>query len=104
MRMLNDLSICLPLIHYSYGRIMARIEAEASPTRWEEVRMVLGWLVCAKRPLKWHEIQAMKALNLDKESFQYDRQRFRPAPKDLFDSLVEHRDDGTVQLVHLSAK
>ncbi|KAF2267625.1 putative zinc finger protein [Lojkania enalia] len=91
-------------INAAYERIMQRIKDQASPTRWKEVVMVLGWLVCAKRPLQWHEIQTLKAMNMDNESIDYDRQRFVVAPMDLFDSLVERRDDGTVQLVHLSAK
>ena len=83
---------------------MLRIEQQASPARRKEVLMVLGWLVCAKRPLKWHEIQALKAINLDRRSVEYDRQKFLVAPKDLCESLVEFRSDGTIELVHLSAK
>lgn len=89
--------------YFRYERIMTRIEAQASPARWKEVLMVLGWLVCAKRPLRWHEIQVLKAMNLNTGTIEYDRQRFLPSPVDLFHSLVEYREDGTVQLVHLSA-
>jgi len=64
--------------------------------------MVLGWLVVAKRPLKWHEVQCLKAINFDEETVEYDRRKFLVAAKDLFHSLVEWRDDGTVQLFHLS--
>jgi hypothetical protein len=92
------------LTSYSYNRILTRIQETASESRWKEVQMVLGWLVVAKRPLKWSEIQCLKALNLNKSSIEYDRKKFLLAPKDLFDSLVDWRDDGTVQLVHLSAK
>jgi hypothetical protein len=66
--------------------------------------MLLGWLVCAKRPLKWHEIQGAKCINLDKQSIQWEFRQFRVAPKDLCGSLVEVRADQTVELVHLTAK
>ena len=66
--------------------------------------MILGWLVVAKRPLRWHEIQCLKSINLDKATVEYERQKFLFGPTDLLDSLVDAREDGTVQLVHLSAK
>lgn len=65
--------------------------------------MVLSWLVVAKRPLKWYEVQCLKAINLDKESVEYDREKFIIGPKDLFHSLVDWGEDGTIRLVHLSA-
>ena len=33
------------------------------PKKWDIVRKLLGWMVCAKRPLKWREIQAAVSLN-----------------------------------------
>lgn len=88
---------------HRYNRILNRIEAEASPSRWKEVMMVLGWLVVAKRPLRWHEVQCLKAMNPDNDLVEYDREKFFVGPKDLFHSLVDWREDGTIQLVHLSA-
>ena len=66
--------------------------------------MVLSWLVVAKRPLQWHEVQCLKAMTLDKESAEYDLHRFMVTPKDLLHSLVDWREDGTIQLVHPSAR
>lgn len=66
--------------------------------------MLLRWLVCTKRSLKWHEIQGLKSINLDEQSVEFERQRFVVAPKDLCESLVEIRSDGTLELVHLTAK
>lgn len=83
---------------------MERIKAAVTPQRWKEVMLVLGWLVCAKRPLKWHEIQCLKALNMDKECVDYSREKFLISPEELLDSLVVRREDGTVQFVHLSAR
>ena len=70
----------------------------------EEAKMLLGWLVCAKRPLKLHEVQTMKSINLEQRTVEFERRRFRVDPKDLCESLVEVRPDGTVELVHLTAR
>jgi hypothetical protein len=66
--------------------------------------MLLTWLVCAKRSMKWHEIQGAKSINVDRLSVDYHKLRFRVDSKDLCGSLVEIRFDGTVELVHLTAK
>ncbi|CAO2653806.1 Nn.00g032170.m01.CDS01 [Neocucurbitaria sp. VM-36] len=91
-------------VNVAYRRILERIQAGATPQRWKEVMLVLGWLVCAKRPLKWHEIQCLKALNMEKECVDYNREKFLISPEELLDSLVVRREDGTVQFVHLSAR
>ena len=83
---------------------MVRIEQQASRGGLEDALMLFGWLVCAKRPLKWHEIQGLKSVNLEKRSVEFERQKFVVAPKDLCESLVEIQSDGTVELVHLTAK
>ena len=70
----------------------------------EEAKMLLCWLVCAKRPLKLHEVQTMKSINLEQRTVEFERRRFRVDPKDLCESLVEVRPDGTVELVHLTAR
>jgi hypothetical protein len=83
---------------------MSRITKGASSNQSLQAMMVLGWLVCAKRPLKWYEIQGMKAIDLDDRSIQYERRRFLVEPQDLCESLIVHREDDTVELVHMTAK
>jgi hypothetical protein len=70
----------------------------------EEAIMLLGWLVCAKRPLKLHEVQTMKSINLEQRTIEFERRRFRVDPKDLCESLVDVRPDGSIELVHLTAR
>lgn len=83
---------------------MVRIDQQACSAAMEDILMLLGWLVSAKRSLKWHEIQGLKSINLDERSIAFERKSFVVSPKDLCDSLVEIRSDGTIELVHLTAK
>jgi hypothetical protein len=89
---------------------MVRIDNKPVRAQREEARILLGWLVCAKRPLKWFEIQAMKSIDPERQSVDLERRRFLVDPKDLCESLVELRSDDmdpgneTLELVHSSAK
>ncbi|KAI0898910.1 putative zinc finger protein [Annulohypoxylon nitens] len=87
-------------INDAYRRIVQQIPQEAI----EDTMRLLGWLVCAKRPLKWHEIQAMKSVDPIHQSLDFDRQSFVKSPKELCGSLLETRSDGTIELIHLTAK
>lgn len=88
----------------SYSRILTRIFEESSGPRIEATRTLLGWLICAKRTLKWHEIQCAKAIDVDGQIVDWKRKRFRVGAKDLCGLLVEIRDDGTVGFVHNTAR
>ncbi|RSL89343.1 hypothetical protein CEP51_001245 [Fusarium floridanum] len=91
-------------IDEAYERVLDRMIEQASPAAKEDISWLLGWLVCAKRSLKWHEIQILKSIDLDEESVEVERNKFRVAPKDLCESLVEIQPDGTLELVHVTAK
>ncbi|SCV33624.1 uncharacterized protein FFB14_04610 [Fusarium fujikuroi] len=91
-------------INSAYERIMDRIIRQAPRQMKTGALKLLEWLVCAKRPLKWHEIQCLKSINLDKECVDFARHKFTVSGKDLCGSLVELRADGTLELIHVSAK
>lgn len=91
------------LISTRYGRIIGRLLDEKRPTHCTGVRKILAWLVCAMRPLKWREIQCAVSIDPDLGSFNPD-QRLVMQPKDICGSLVEHQSDGSVHLVHTTAK
>lgn len=82
---------------------MFRINELAPDAAKKDIMRLLGWLVCAKRPLKWHEIQGMNSINLDERQVVFEHQRFIKSPKELLASLVELRPDGTLELVHSTA-
>ncbi|KAJ2989302.1 hypothetical protein NUW58_g3537 [Xylaria curta] len=91
-------------INEAYRRIMVRMSEHAPQEAIEDTSKLLGWLVCAKRPLKWHEIQAMNSINLDEQRVTLESHSFIKSPKYLCASLVETRLDGTLEFVHLTAK
>ncbi len=68
-----------------------------------KVRQILGWIVCAKRSLRWREIQGAVSIDMDQQQVDYKR-KLLESPKDLFASLVELENDETVQLIHETAR
>jgi hypothetical protein len=88
----------------SYARIVHRVFTEAEVAEKEDAGKLLGWLVCAKRPLKWHEIQGAWSFNADTQTFDYEERRLRTDSKELCGSLVEIRHGGVIDFVHLTAK
>lgn len=66
--------------------------------------LLLGWIACAKRPLKWWEIQTIRSIDLEAQKVNLNRYSFRDGPKSICGSLVEEDDAGTVELVHSTAK
>jgi hypothetical protein len=53
--------------------------------------------------LRWREIQGAISINMEQQHIDYDR-KLLDSPKDLFASLVELESDGTVQLIHVTAR
>ncbi|RYP73035.1 hypothetical protein DL771_003903 [Monosporascus sp. 5C6A] len=92
----------------AYARIMLRLFNRETPNKRDSRRaaslFILKWLVCAKRTLKWREIQAVKAVDIDSQTVDIERRRFRQDCRDLCGSMVETFDDGSVELVHPTAK
>lgn len=72
-------------------------------SRSDSAKKLLGWLTCAKRTLKWCEIQGAVSIDFDDGTMSSDL-RFQEGCKDLCASLVERRSDDSVALVHSTAK
>lgn len=103
---LKYLNFDLQLTKSRYGRIMVRLSSQMpSKGKTDYCLLLLSWLVCAKRPLKWYEIQTARSIDLEEHTVNLNRYSFRDGPKDICGSLVEEDDvNGTVELVHLTAK
>ena len=103
-RFLKYYDRCLLYAEYRYDRLADRILKGRDIPMREAAARVLGWLVYAKRPLKWHEIQGAISVNLDSQDVKFELRKLRVDAKGLCGSLVEHHSDDTVQLVHLTAR
>jgi len=90
---------------FRYGRIVGRIIGPAvlPRSRSDNAKKLLGWLTCAKRTLKWCEVQGAVSVDFDNGTMSSDLQ-FQEDCKDLCASLVERSSDGSVALVHSTAK
>ncbi|XTI89154.1 hypothetical protein V2W45_1469393 [Cenococcum geophilum] len=88
-----------------YDRLVDRVLKGNNVLMREIAERLLGWIVHAKRPLKWHEIQGATSINLDIQDVQFESRKLKVDAKGLCGSLVEYRhSDDTVQLVHLTAR
>ncbi|KAK3377270.1 hypothetical protein B0T24DRAFT_237594 [Lasiosphaeria ovina] len=90
-------------LDHVYERILRRVLDSRGEHIISPLKQVLGWIVCARRSLQWSEIQAAVSIDLDTESVNHDR-KISESPKGLFASLVEMHADGTVELVHGTAR
>ncbi|KAI9779019.1 MAG: hypothetical protein M1816_003779 [Peltula sp. TS41687] len=86
----------------AYARIVGRILKD--PSVKDDAARLLGWLVCAKRPMKWPEIQGAMSINLEAKDVDFEGRQLLVDWKDLCGSLVERRSDDSVELVHLTAR
>jgi hypothetical protein len=77
--------------------------SNSAPTHAQSLKL-LTWMVCAKRPMKWHEIQCAVSIDIDNQNVDWKRRKFSVDSKELCGSLVEVYADGTVNLVHHTAK
>ena len=72
--------------------------------RQKDATRLLGWLACAKRPMKWYEIQGAVSIDLENQSVNFEERMHCVHSKDLCASLVEIRSDDSVELVHSTAR
>ncbi|SPO04663.1 uncharacterized protein DNG_07348 [Cephalotrichum gorgonifer] len=73
-------------------------------SHWEKARLLLGWLVCAKRPLKWHEMQAILSFDPEKGEVDLDNRMLRHNVRKYLGSLVHVLDGGHIRLIHSTAR
>ncbi|GLA90300.1 hypothetical protein AtubIFM56815_005863 [Aspergillus tubingensis] len=86
----------------AYERILNNI-LEEQASRIHAVQL-LSWLVCAKRRLQWREIQGAVSIDLEAEDVDFEGRQWILDSRDLCDSLVEVKTDGSLELVHATAK
>ncbi len=77
---------------------------DSSLSRQNDAKQLLGWIACAKRPMKWYEIQGAVSIDLENQAVDYESRMHRVSSKILCASLVEIRSDDSVELVHSTAR
>ncbi|CAG8930839.1 unnamed protein product [Penicillium salamii] len=91
----------------AYTRIMERLNQDLSEDQLEYTELLLGWLVCSKRPMKWTEIQVALSIDLHSSvaSHELDMDlKLRDDVQELCGSLVQILEGNRVELVHSTAK
>ncbi|KAJ5998982.1 hypothetical protein N7451_006792 [Penicillium sp. IBT 35674x] len=86
----------------AYDRILKNILEDQFSRKY--ALQLLAWLVCAKRQLQWREVQGAVSIDLEDEDVDTLNRRWILDSRDLCDSLVERRTDGSLELVHETAK
>ncbi|KAF5620266.1 heterokaryon incompatibility protein het-E-1 [Fusarium sp. NRRL 52700] len=72
----------------AYERIAQRILKRHGPSRQKTVKKILGWVICATRPLRWREIQSRFCVDADKVTCNIRNLR-RDGCKSICSSLVD---------------
>jgi hypothetical protein len=74
------------------------------PARWERSKLLFGWLICAKRPLRWHEIQAILCFDPNKLQIDFENNMLRQDMEKYIGSIVHVLDGGYIRLIHSTAR
>ena len=83
---------------------MKRIAQDPNSPEWKVAQKLLGWMIRARRPLKWHEIQGAYATDLNYQTINFDERKLRVHIRDLCGSLIKILPGDRVELVHSTAK
>ena len=89
---------------FRYGRIVERIENNDNLAERDQALMLLGWVVSAKRPLTWPEIQGAVSIDLEQQTVDFEERQLVVDIGELCGSLIERLAGNHIELVHTSAK
>ncbi|KAI3321517.1 hypothetical protein HD806DRAFT_502761 [Xylariaceae sp. AK1471] len=73
----------------AYERVARRIFVESAEASMETAEKILSYLICARRPLKWREIQSFFSIDPHKGDVDYEERSLRATAKELCGSLVD---------------
>ncbi|TEA10772.1 hypothetical protein C8034_v007836 [Colletotrichum sidae] len=98
-------------INFAYERVVQRVLLTAPQPKRDEAAQLLGFIITARRDLRWREIQSFCCIKPATASVDYDDRLFVDS-KQLFGSLVDtHHNDGchgasesVIRMVHETAK
>ncbi|GAB1314542.1 Zinc finger protein (Fragment) [Madurella fahalii] len=92
-----------------YEKLLGAVKAELlqladGETHWQMAKLLLGWLVCAKRPLKWHEMQSILSYDPVNQRVDFDNKMLRQNAKKYLGSLVHVLDGDHIRIIHSTAR
>ncbi|KAF4456643.1 zinc finger protein [Fusarium albosuccineum] len=80
------------------------LDGQGGEAMWQKSKQLLGWLVCAERTLKWHEIQAILSFDPDVPKIDFDNSMLRQDMEKYLGSLVHVLEGGHIRLIHATAR
>ena len=94
---------------HRYEKLLGAVKTELlqladGETHWQMAKDLLGWLVCAKRPLKWHEMQSILSYDPDEQRVDFDNKMLRQTAKKYLGSLVYILDGDHIRIIHSTAR
>jgi hypothetical protein len=81
-----------------------RIERNENVAERDQAFTLLGWVVTAKRPLTWPEIQGAVSIDIENQIVDFDERSLVVDIGALCGSLVEKLPGDRIELVHTSAR
>ncbi|RFU78516.1 hypothetical protein TARUN_3763 [Trichoderma arundinaceum] len=94
---------------FVYEKLLGTVKSELQQldddgTHWKVAKDLLGWLVCAKRPLKWHEMQSILSHDPLEQKVDFDKRMLRQNAEKYLGSLVHILDGDHIRIVHSTAR
>ncbi|KFA81095.1 hypothetical protein S40288_00970 [Stachybotrys chartarum IBT 40288] len=88
----------------AYATIINRLRE--NDYAWTTAKKIFSWLVCAKRPLKWHELQAIMSMDVDMHGDVklHPNERSSSDVREVCGSVIHVMDGTNIELVHHTAK
>jgi hypothetical protein len=92
-----------------YEKLLGAVKSELlqladGEEHWNTAKLLLGWLVCAKRPLRWHEMQSILSYDPVKQIVDFDKKMLRQEADQYLGSLVHVLDGGHIRIIHSTAR
>ncbi|RMZ91157.1 hypothetical protein DV736_g1623, partial [Chaetothyriales sp. CBS 134916] len=92
-----------------YEKLLGTVKTELlqladGEAHWQIAKLLLGWLVCAKRSLRWHEMQSILSYDPVNQTVDFDNKMLRQNAKKYLGSLVYVLDGGHIRIIHSTAR
>ncbi|KAF5663728.1 early growth response 1-B [Fusarium heterosporum] len=85
--------------------VKKRLEKQSrGDTKWQRTKLLFGWLVCAKRQLTWHEMQAILCFDQVEFNLDLEGNMMRHDIEHYLGSIVHVLDGEYIRLVHSTAR